>query len=60
MRTVYKIWFGKSKGIRPLGIPRRGWENIRIDLTEIGWKSWTGVIWIRTQTDEHGNEHLGS
>jgi hypothetical protein len=30
-----KFWYGKLNGKRPLGKPRRGWEdNIRIDLTE--------------------------
>ena len=32
-----KILTGKSKGKRPLGRPRRRWEdNIRMDLEEIG------------------------
>jgi hypothetical protein len=30
---------GKAEGKRPLERPRRRWEdNIRIDLTEIGWE----------------------
>jgi hypothetical protein len=33
MRNAYKILVGKPEGKRPLGRPRRGWEdNIRIDL----------------------------
>jgi hypothetical protein len=29
---------GKPKGKRPLGRPRRRWvDNIKIDVTEIGW-----------------------
>jgi hypothetical protein len=41
-RKVYKVLMGKAEGKRPLGRPRRGWENgIRIDLREIGW--WCGV-----------------
>jgi hypothetical protein len=29
---------GKPEGKKPLGIPRRRWmENIKIDVTEIGW-----------------------
>ena len=35
--TVFKILTGKSTGKRPLGRPRRTWEdNIRMDLKEIG------------------------
>jgi hypothetical protein len=34
----YRILVGKSEGKRPLGRPRRRWEdNIRMDLREIGW-----------------------
>jgi hypothetical protein len=36
-RNAYKILVGKPEGKRPLGRPRRRWEdNIRIDLREIG------------------------
>jgi hypothetical protein len=37
-RNAYRILVGKSKGKRPLGRPRRRWvDNIKMDLTEIGW-----------------------
>ena len=36
-RSVFKILTGKPVGKRPLGRPRRRWEdNIRMDLEEIG------------------------
>jgi hypothetical protein len=36
-RRVYKVLVGKPKGKRPLGRPRRRWEDgIRMDLREIG------------------------
>ena len=36
-RSAFKILTGKATGKRPLGRPRRGWENnIRMDLEEIG------------------------
>ena len=36
-RSAFKILTGKSTGKRPLGRPRRRWEdNIRVDLEEIG------------------------
>jgi hypothetical protein len=37
-RNAYRVLVGKSKGKRPLGRPRRRWEdNIKMDLEEIGW-----------------------
>jgi hypothetical protein len=36
-RDVYRILMGKPEGKRPLGIPRRRWEeNIKMDLQEVG------------------------
>jgi hypothetical protein len=36
-RNVYRILVVKAKGKRPLGKPRRRWEdNIRMDFREIG------------------------
>jgi hypothetical protein len=36
-RIVYKVLVGKPEGKRPLGRPRRRWEDgIRMDLREIG------------------------
>jgi hypothetical protein len=43
-RNAYRILVGKPEGKRPLGRPRRKWEdNIRMDLREIGWG---GMDWI--------------
>jgi hypothetical protein len=37
-RNAYGILVGKSEGKRPLGRPRRRWQdNIKMDLKEIGW-----------------------
>jgi hypothetical protein len=45
MRNAYKILVGKPEGKRPLGRPRRRWEDvIRMDLREIGEKVWVGFI----------------
>jgi hypothetical protein len=42
---------GKPERKRPLGKPRRGWENgIRMDLSEIGWGLWIGFDWLRIET----------
>ena len=36
-RSAFKSLTGKPRGNRPLGTPRRRWENnIRMDLEEIG------------------------
>jgi hypothetical protein len=36
-RGVYRVLVGRPKGKRPLGRPRRWWEdNIKLDLREIG------------------------
>jgi hypothetical protein len=38
VRNAYNILVGKLEGKRPVGRPRREWEdNIRVDLREIGW-----------------------
>jgi hypothetical protein len=43
-RNAYRILVGKPEGKRPLGRPRRRWEdNIRMDLREIDWG---GMDWI--------------
>jgi hypothetical protein len=40
---------GKPEGKRPLGRPRRRWvDNIKMDLTEIGWVS---MEWIDLPQD---------
>jgi hypothetical protein len=49
-RNAYEILVGKPEGKRPLGKPRRRWEdNTRMDLKESG-KLWTGFIWLRIGT----------
>ena len=36
-RGVHKVLVGKPEGKRPLGRPRRRWEdNIKMDLREVG------------------------
>jgi hypothetical protein len=46
---VYKVLVGKPEGKRPLGRPRRRWEDgIIMDLREIGFG---GVDWMRLAQD---------
>ena len=33
---VYRVLVGKPEGKRPLGGPRRRWENIKMDFREVG------------------------
>jgi hypothetical protein len=40
---AYNILVGKPEGKRPLGRPRCRWENIRMQLREIGWKDVDGI-----------------
>jgi hypothetical protein len=47
---------GKHEGKRPLGRPRRRWEdNIEMDLQEVGYGVWTGSSWLKKGT---GGGHL--
>ena len=42
------FWVGRSEGKRPLGRPRRRWEdNIKVGLQEVGFLGGerTGLIW---------------
>jgi hypothetical protein len=66
-RNAYRILVRKPEGKRPLGRPRRRWEdNIKMDLRETGRG---GMDWSDLAQDregpvkgscEHGNEPLGS
>jgi hypothetical protein len=50
-RKVYKVLVGKPEGKRPLGRPRRRWEDgIRMDLREIALGVWIGFDRLRTET----------
>jgi hypothetical protein len=48
-RWVYRILVGKPEGKRPLGRPRRRWEdNIKMDLQGVGCG---GMDWIELAKD---------
>jgi hypothetical protein len=50
-RGAYRVLVGRRVGRRPLGRPRRRWEdNIKMDLQEVGWGAWTGLMWLRIGT----------
>jgi hypothetical protein len=48
-RGVYRVLIGRPENKRPLGRPRRRWEdNIKLDLREIGIN---GANWIQLAQD---------
>ena len=63
-RGVYRVLVGKPEGKRPLGRPRRRWEDsIKMDLQEVGcgYMDWIDLVQDRqvAGTCECGNETLG-
>jgi hypothetical protein len=49
-RGVYRVLVGRSDGNRPLGRPRRRWEdNIKMDLGEIGIEGGNCIRLIRNR-----------
>jgi hypothetical protein len=48
-RCIYRVVAENPKGKRPLGRPRRRWEdNIKMDLQEVGYR---GMEWIELAQD---------
>jgi hypothetical protein len=47
--VVYWVLLGKSEGKKPLGRPRRRWDdNIKMELQEVGFG---GMDWIKLAQD---------
>jgi hypothetical protein len=45
-----EFWWGNLRE-RPLGRLRHRWEdNVEMNLQEVGWGPWTGLIWLMTGT----------
>ena len=48
---AYRVFVGKPEGKRPLGRRRRkGEDNIKMDLQEVGWGACTELICLRIWT----------
>jgi hypothetical protein len=64
MRAVtnaYEILVGKPEGKRPLGRPGvDGMIILELFLGKYGGRVWTGFIWFRIGTSEHGSKLSGS
>jgi len=57
-RSIYRVLVGKREGMRSLGIRRSKWKYIiKMDLYEVGWGAWTGLIWLRIKS---GGGHLST
>jgi hypothetical protein len=51
MRNAYKVLVLSPECWRIFVRPRRRWENnIKIDVTKIGWDVWATFIWLRVGT----------
>jgi hypothetical protein len=49
--NAYRILAGKPEGKSPMGRPRCMWvDNIKMDLRQIGWDGWIGLMWLRIRT----------
>ena len=51
-RNAYRVLVGRPEGKRPLGRPRRRWEdNIKMDLREVGYddRDWINLAQDRDQ-----------
>jgi len=47
-RGAYRVLVGKPEGKRTLWRHRLAWEDtMKMDLQEVGWGEWTGLIWLR-------------
>jgi hypothetical protein len=50
-RSAYRALVGKPEGRRSLGRHRHRWEdNIKMDIQEVGWGTWTGLSWLKIGT----------
>jgi hypothetical protein len=47
-RRAHRVLVGKPEGRKQLGRRRYRWEDsIKMNLNEVGWETWIGVIWLR-------------
>jgi hypothetical protein len=50
-RGAYRVLVGRPEGKRPFGRSRSKWDdNIKTNLQEMGWETWTGLFWLWIRT----------
>jgi hypothetical protein len=50
-KGVHRVLLRKTEGKSPLRRPRRRWDcKSKMELQEVGWGTWTGLIWLKTGT----------
>jgi hypothetical protein len=50
-RGAHRVFVRVPDEKRPRRRPRHSWENnIKVNLQEVGWGAWTGLIWLRIGT----------
>jgi hypothetical protein len=47
VRSAYNVLVVRPEGRRPLGRPRRRWDNIKMDLREIGFGDVDWIHWAQ-------------
>jgi hypothetical protein len=55
-RCMYRVLVGRPDRKKLLGRPRHRWkDNIKMDLQEVGWEEWLGLLWLRIGTGGGGS-----
>jgi hypothetical protein len=51
-RGTCRVSVKEPEGKRLLGRRRGRWEDdIKVDIQQVGWGTWNGLIWLRTGRD---------
>ena len=51
VRSQYGSGSPSTVAREPPGRPRHRWKDIKVDLQEVRWGAWTGLLWLRIGTD---------
>ena len=50
-RGAYRVLVWRPVRNRPLGRPKsRREDNNKMEMQDVGWRAWTGLIWLRIMT----------
>ena len=53
-KDAYRVLVGKPEVRRPLGRPRRRWEDVKWIFKKSYGEAWTGLIWLRICAGSRG------